>query len=125
MTRVFVTNLILIPSDVEVRCAQGLCLWRNSSSDINDELYKGYPRGNTEGQTNEIVAGTYYHYISIYIICGRQYLFNIVLAAFDFLNSNKNTFNVSIWYNATYKEDGGLSPIKMARFPRSVNMVYV
>ncbi|KAJ1401641.1 P-loop containing nucleoside triphosphate hydrolase [Sesbania bispinosa] len=58
----------------EVRCAQGLQLWRNSSSEVNDELYKGYRRGNTERQINEISAG------------------------YDFLNSNAKIFNVSNAY---------------------------
>lgn len=83
----------------DVACAQGLHLWRNSSSDINDELYKGYRKGNSEGKINEFVA------------------------AYDFLNSNMNNFNVSIWYNATYKDDTGFSSIKLIRVPRSVNLV--
>ncbi|KAJ9677375.1 hypothetical protein PVL29_022384 [Vitis rotundifolia] len=41
----------------EVQCVQGLHLWRNSSSEINDELFKGYHKGNSEGKINEIVAG--------------------------------------------------------------------
>ncbi|XP_027330167.1 ABC transporter A family member 7-like [Abrus precatorius] len=84
---------------LEVRCAQGLRLWRNSSSEINSELYKGYLRGNTEGQANEIVS------------------------AFDFLNSNRNGYNVSIWYNSTYKRDTRYGPIALTRIPRSVNLL--
>nr|GMC75787.1 ABC transporter A family member 7-like [Ipomoea batatas]GMD07716.1 ABC transporter A family member 7-like [Ipomoea batatas] len=42
---------------------------------------------------------------------------------YDFLNSNGNHFNVSIWYNSTYKNDTGNSPIGLTRVPRSVNMV--
>ncbi|KAJ8550670.1 hypothetical protein K7X08_000040 [Anisodus acutangulus] len=38
-------------------CAEGLNLWRNSSLDVNTELFKGYREGNTEGKTNEILAG--------------------------------------------------------------------
>ncbi|KAF7838432.1 ABC transporter A family member 7-like [Senna tora] len=83
----------------EVRCAQGLHLWRSSSSEVNNELYKGYRRGNTERQINEIVA------------------------AYDFLNTNENRFNVNIWYNATYKNDSGFDSIALARIPRSVNLV--
>ncbi|XP_039688859.1 ABC transporter A family member 7 isoform X2 [Medicago truncatula] len=37
-----------ITSQQEIRCGQGINLWRNSSSDINNELYKG--------QTNEIAS---------------------------------------------------------------------
>lgn len=82
----------------EVQCVQGLHLWRNSSSEINDELFKGYHKGNSEGKINEIVA------------------------AYDFLNSNGNNFNVSIWYNSTYKNDAGASSIALVRVPRSVNL---
>ncbi|CAA3030738.1 ABC transporter A family member 7-like [Olea europaea subsp. europaea] len=53
----------------DVSCVPGLQLWRNSSSEINDELYKGYRKGNKERKINEI------------------------LAAYDFLNSNANNFN--------------------------------
>lgn len=83
----------------EVACAQGLYLWRNSSSDINDELYKGYHKGNPERMINEIVA------------------------AYDFLNSNMNNFNVSLWYNATFKNDTGFSVPALIRIPRLVNLV--
>lgn len=82
----------------EVQCVQGLHLWRNSSSEINDELFKGYHKGNSERKINEIVA------------------------AYDFLNSNGNNFNVSIWYNSTYKNDAGASSIALVRVPRSVNL---
>ncbi|PON57305.1 ABC transporter A, ABCA [Parasponia andersonii] len=82
----------------EIRCVQGLHLWRNSSSEINNELYKGYRKGNSERKINEI------------------------LAAYDFLNTNRNNFNVSIWYNSTYKNDSGNVPIGLLRVPRSVNL---
>ncbi|KAK6123306.1 hypothetical protein DH2020_042957 [Rehmannia glutinosa] len=74
-----------------VRCVQGLNLWRNSSSEINDELYRGYRKGNSERKINEIVA------------------------AYDFMNSNENLFNVTIWYNSTYKNDTGNQPIALTR----------
>ncbi|KHN30818.1 ABC transporter A family member 7 [Glycine soja] len=88
-----------ISKQQEVICAQGLRLWRNSSSEVNNELYKGYRRSNTERQINEIAAG------------------------YDFLNSNGSIFNVSIWYNSTYKNDTGFNQIALARIPRSVNLV--
>ncbi|XLU57881.1 hypothetical protein S245_052529 [Arachis hypogaea] len=83
----------------EVTCAQVLPLWRNSPSEVNNELYKGYRKGNSERQINEIAAG------------------------YDFLNSNHNIYNVSIWYNSTYKNDTGFDPIALARVPRSINLV--
>ncbi|KAK9278821.1 hypothetical protein L1049_028400 [Liquidambar formosana] len=42
---------------------------------------------------------------------------------YDFLNSNGNNFNVSIWYNSTYKNDTGNAPIALVRVPREVNLV--
>ncbi|XP_009759239.1 ABC transporter A family member 7-like isoform X1 [Nicotiana sylvestris] len=82
----------------EISCVKGLHLWRNSSYEINDELYKGYRKGNPEGKINEIIA------------------------AYDFFNSNRNGFNVNIWYNSTYKDDTGNRPMSLTRVPRSVNL---
>ncbi|XAR50076.1 Sulfate-transporting ATPase [Bertholletia excelsa] len=83
----------------KVGCVQGLQLWRNSSGDINDELYKGYWKGNSEHKINEL------------------------LAAYDFLNTNLNNFNVSIWYNSTHKNNDDNSAFGLTRVPRSVNLV--
>ncbi|XP_057952302.1 ABC transporter A family member 7-like isoform X2 [Malania oleifera] len=83
----------------EMRCVQGFHLWRNSSFEVNDGLYKGYRKGNSERKINEITA------------------------AYDFLNSNEKNFNVTIWYNSTYKNDTGGGPIALARVPRSINLV--
>ncbi|KAK6123284.1 hypothetical protein DH2020_042961 [Rehmannia glutinosa] len=58
----------------------------------------GYRKGNSEREINEIVA------------------------AYDFMNSNENLFNVTIWYNSTYKNDTGNQPIALTRVPRSVNL---
>ncbi|GJX54925.1 peptidase S41 family protein [Tanacetum coccineum] len=41
----------------QIRCVQGQNLWRNSESNINNELYAGYKKGNTEEKINEILAG--------------------------------------------------------------------
>lgn len=82
----------------EINCVQGLHLWRNTSSEINDELYKGYRKGNPQSKINEITAG------------------------YDFLNTDMTNFNVSIWYNSTYKNDTGASPLALTRVPRSINL---
>ncbi|KAK9090674.1 hypothetical protein Sjap_023851 [Stephania japonica] len=82
-----------------VRCTNGLHLWRNSSSMINDELFKGYRQGNSERKVNEIVA------------------------AYDFLNTDEKIFNVSIWYNSTYQNATGGNPSALVRVSRSINMV--
>lgn len=45
--------------DVELVCAEGLPLWRNSASEVNNELYRGYRKSNLEEQIQEIAAGWY------------------------------------------------------------------
>ncbi|ERN03835.1 ABC transporter A family member 7 [Amborella trichopoda] len=82
----------------KVECVQGLHLWRNSSSVVNNELFKGYRKGNSAKEINEI------------------------LAAFDFLDSDQNKFNLNVWYNSTYNNDTGFSSIPLVRLPRSLNM---
>ncbi|KAF9667757.1 hypothetical protein SADUNF_Sadunf15G0056600 [Salix dunnii] len=82
----------------ETVCVPSLNLWRNSSSEINEQIYRGYEKGNAERQYNEI------------------------LGAYDFLNSNGNNFNVNVWYNATNKDnyDGRFY---LVRLPRALNLV--
>lgn len=41
----------------DLRCVQGLNLWRNNSKEVNDVIFKGYKKGNPEGKPNEIAAG--------------------------------------------------------------------
>ncbi|KAK1357752.1 ABC transporter domain-containing protein [Heracleum sosnowskyi] len=89
----------LVTVQQEASCVQGLQFWRNSSSDINDELYKGFRKGNSGRKINEIIAG------------------------YDLLNSDVSNFNVSIWYNSTMKNDTGRRPIALMRVPASVNLV--
>ncbi|ONK75562.1 uncharacterized protein A4U43_C03F18190 [Asparagus officinalis] len=81
--------------DKEIACIEGLPLWRDNSSLVNDELFKGYPEGNKEKKSNEITA------------------------AYDFLTSNENRYMINIWYNST---NGGTDN-KIMRVPRSVNAV--
>ncbi|KAK1357751.1 ABC transporter domain-containing protein [Heracleum sosnowskyi] len=83
----------------EASCVQGLQFWRNTSSDINDELYKGYWKGNSGRKINEIIAG------------------------YDLLNSDVSNFNVGIWYNSTIRDNTGKRPIPLLRVPGSVNLV--
>ncbi|CAD6265543.1 unnamed protein product [Miscanthus lutarioriparius] len=59
----------------------GLPLWRESTSVVNDELFKGYRQnggGSGGGKTNEFVAG------------------------YDFLNTNTNGLEMNIWVILTY-----------------------
>ncbi|KAF7139253.1 hypothetical protein RHSIM_Rhsim07G0182600 [Rhododendron simsii] len=73
---------------------------KSLAQEINDQLLKGYFNGTGEGKINEIVA------------------------AYNFLNSNNKTFNVSIWYNFTINEgsDSSGESIDMMGVPRLVNM---
>ncbi|KAF8390227.1 hypothetical protein HHK36_024752 [Tetracentron sinense] len=54
--------------------------------------------------------------------CEAQTHKSFFLTAYDFLNSNENGYNVSIWYNSTYKDDIGSRPIGLVRTPRLVNL---
>ncbi|KAM7269542.1 hypothetical protein ACFE04_025039 [Oxalis oulophora] len=81
---------------IDVTCLPSLNVWRNSSSEINDMLFKGYQSGNSEGNINEFVA------------------------AYDLLDSSYNKFNVSIWYNS--KPDDSMTQ-SLERVPRLVNLV--
>ncbi|KAL1210263.1 ABC transporter A family member 7 [Cardamine amara subsp. amara] len=83
----------------ELRCVEGSNRWKNTSREVNDEIFKGYRKGNREGNINEIAAG------------------------YDLLNTDSNNFNVHIWYNSTFKEGSRNRLIKLLRVPRSVNLV--
>ncbi|XP_072982182.1 ABC transporter A family member 7-like [Typha latifolia] len=91
------TGTISLKLDIE--CVQGSSLWRDSSSVVNDDLFKGYRQSNTERKINEFMT------------------------AYDFLDTSENGFNVNIWYNSTYKNDTGYVPIGLARLPRSLNVI--
>lgn len=47
----------------------------------------------------------------------------ISIAAYDFLNSDENGFNLNIWYNSTYNNDTGFVEVALVRVPRTVNAV--
>ncbi|KAH7847272.1 hypothetical protein Vadar_024008 [Vaccinium darrowii] len=83
----------------DVKCIKGLRLWRNSSSEINDELFKGYLTGNPEKMANEIVA------------------------AYDLLNSNSKNFNVTVWYNSSMNKGSQGEKNSVMRVARSINLV--
>ncbi|CAJ2664524.1 unnamed protein product [Trifolium pratense] len=48
---------------------------------------------------------------------------NTIVSAFDFLNSNENGFNVTVWYKSNYKGVNDFGPTELLRFPRSVNLI--
>ncbi|CAH8334395.1 unnamed protein product [Eruca vesicaria subsp. sativa] len=80
---------------VEVRCVQGLSLWRNNSIDVSHEILKGY----------------------------HEDVINDVAAAYDLLDTDTNKFNVTIWYNSTSKTKLLERRVKLVRVPRSVNLI--
>jgi len=75
-------SILLIIS--AVKCVQGLCLWRNNSVEVNDELFKGSWRGNPAGMPNEIVAGLLKSSISLYILGGYVIMPFILCLPFSF-----------------------------------------
>ncbi|KAJ4968890.1 hypothetical protein NE237_015591 [Protea cynaroides] len=80
----------------EVRCVQGLNLWCGSSSEINEEKFKCYKEGNPKERFDEFVA------------------------AYDFLNSNENNFNMTVrWNKGNFTTT---SPPELVRAPRLVNV---
>ncbi|KAL5064774.1 hypothetical protein RYX36_026511 [Vicia faba] len=83
-------------SDKEIKCAQCTSFWRKSSSDINNELYNLYKRDNK----SEI---------------------DDVASAFDFLDSNEEGFNITVWYKTNFMPNTD-SPT-LLRIPRSVNLI--
>ncbi|XP_066327203.1 ABC transporter A family member 7-like isoform X3 [Miscanthus floridulus] len=100
LTQTVSTNAAAIPLQLNIDCVQGLPLWRESASVVNDELFKGYRQnggGSGGGKTNEFVAG------------------------FDFLNTNMNGLEMNIWYNSTYNNNTAYVPISLLRVPRLVN----
>ncbi|XP_058110850.1 ABC transporter A family member 7-like isoform X2 [Magnolia sinica] len=85
------------PFQREIDCVESLYVWRDNSSSINKELHQGYRRGNPANAIHEI------------------------LGAYDFLNSNESNYNVSFWYNSTYRNVA--TKPRLLRIPRSLNMV--
>ncbi|KFK39851.1 hypothetical protein AALP_AA3G296400 [Arabis alpina] len=83
----------------EVRCVQGLSLWRNNSIEVNHEIFKGYQKGSHEEIINEATA------------------------AYDLLDTDRNNYNVTIWYRSPYKTEFIERFVKLVRVPRSVNLV--
>ncbi|KAJ4809127.1 ABC transporter A family protein [Rhynchospora pubera] len=77
----------------ELKCIEGLMLWRDSSLNISNEIAQGF-LGNGKLQANDITA------------------------AYDLSNSGIDKHNVTIWYNSTSRPDKAI-----LRVPRTVNLV--
>lgn len=122
--------MIFISTCSDIHCIQGLSLWRESASVVNDELFKGYRQrdgGSGEGKTNEFVAGNLSFWSDF-----RKKSFNIgsfslcityFSPGYDFKNTNRNGLEINIWYNSTYNNNTAYVPISLLRVPRLVNTV--
>ncbi|KAM3262597.1 hypothetical protein ACQJBY_052994 [Aegilops geniculata] len=88
------------PLKLNVDCIQGLSLWRENASVVNDELFKGYRQKSESGggKENEFAAG------------------------YDFLSTNTDSLEISIWFNSTYNNNAGVFEMTLLRVPRLVNM---
>ncbi|XP_062199155.1 ABC transporter A family member 7-like [Phragmites australis] len=85
-----------IPFQLYIQCVEGVSLWRESASIINNEFLKGYRQ---RGETNEFIAG------------------------YDFLGTTEYGLGVNVWYNSTYNDNTAYSFIATLRVPRLVNAV--
>ncbi|KAI5074522.1 hypothetical protein GOP47_0010483 [Adiantum capillus-veneris] len=84
--------------NTDIKCAEPSFLWRESYNLVNDDLYKGFRGGNPRNEINEISA------------------------AYDFGSTSAKKFDVTIAFNATYKNDTGESPPGLVRVSRSMNL---
>ncbi|KAL2935160.1 ABC transporter A family member 12 [Bienertia sinuspersici] len=82
-----------------LKCIEGLTLWRNSTSDINDEIFKGDPHANSKEEENQFAA------------------------AFDLLDSDINNVNVIVWYKNIEKLFDDSSFPFSSEIVRLLNMV--
>ncbi|KAM3191967.1 hypothetical protein ACQJBY_069292 [Aegilops geniculata] len=94
------TTIDAINVQKEIKCVQGLPLWRNSSRTINDETFKGYRKGKIGEGISEVAM------------------------AYDFQDSNEKRFNVLALYNSTYQNISYVPmPFGLLRVSRSLNAV--
>ncbi|KAJ8560530.1 hypothetical protein K7X08_022390 [Anisodus acutangulus] len=95
----YVTYIVLL-FHIRPQCSAAIpSRFRNCSAGINDELFKGFREGNTEGELNE------------------------VLADYDFLDTSGENFNVNIQFNSTYEDNHLSDEPRLLRIPRAENMV--
>ncbi|KAM3212246.1 hypothetical protein ACQJBY_065364 [Aegilops geniculata] len=94
------TTIDAINVQKEIKCVQGLPLWRNSSRTINEETFKGYRKGKIGEGISEVAM------------------------AYDFQDSNEKRFNVLALYNSTYQNISYVPmPFGLLRVSRSLNAV--
>ncbi|KMS97647.1 hypothetical protein BVRB_5g125080 isoform A [Beta vulgaris subsp. vulgaris] len=87
------------PSGQEVKCLECLHLWRNSSSDVNKELYKCKGGNKQHKEDNEFAA------------------------AFDFSDSNGAKYNMTVWHEETQVTNFMMGiTFEYNRLPRWLNL---
>lgn len=82
----------------DIHCIEPKLVWRDSYNIINNELYQGFRNGNPSNQINEVSV------------------------AYDFGSTSAKSFDVTIGYNGTYKNDTGQAPPGLVRVSRSMNL---
>lgn len=83
-------------------------------------------KGNPKGNINEITAGaTYAHrrFFDRFVNYDAEESAVYLAAAYDFLNTDSNNFNVRIWYNSSFSNEKGDNSRILFRVSRSVNLV--
>ncbi|BBN17972.1 protein MpABC85 [Marchantia polymorpha subsp. ruderalis] len=95
-------NLLGAPFSRGTECLTTRTIYRDNSSDINSELYKGFRKGDPQGNPTQII--------------------NEYAGAYDFRNTSLNNFDVAIFYNQTMVNDTSQAPPGYARVSRPMNL---
>lgn len=106
----------------EVECVEGLTLWRRDSSTINREIYSGFKQSNPNKDINEYFAGCCLIFsIDSFNCFSYNFFRNAWNSAYDFLNTNGNIFNVTLWHNGTSNDNKK----SLSRILRALNAVRI
>lgn len=91
-----------VNGSLTIKCLEGLTIWRDDVTKINEEIYKGYYQAR--------------------VYADRQ--INQYSSAYDFSDSSPSKFNPVVFYNYTLSEDAGgnAPPPKILRLPRAMNL---
>lgn len=129
-------------------CAAAECLatqfiQRNTVKAINDELYKGFRKGDPEGNPQQVIReyvnGEFVEHLTFILVTFSGGFGILILlphfevcvltfaagnfAAYDFGNTDRTNFDVSIFWNQTLINDTSNAPPGFARVSRPMNLV--
>ncbi|XP_073389468.1 ABC transporter A family member 7 isoform X4 [Physcomitrium patens] len=93
-----IPNAAGVSVNKEFECVPTTALYLGSAISINDELYRGFRKGNPAMQINEFPV------------------------AYDFGGTSASRFDVKIWFNGTYSNKTSHDPPNLIRVSRSLNM---